>query len=73
MLSKLLCYMSIIICLYTPIYPQFFSHTNNVIYEALCFDAAQGRMNGAPNTNKVHIYKLSEVNQSNSYPSCKTK
>ena len=26
----------------------------NVIYEALCFDAAQGRMNGAPNETRTH-------------------
>ena len=25
-----------------------------VIYEALCFDAAQGRMNGAPNETQTH-------------------
>ena len=25
-----------------------------VIYEALCFDAAQGRMNGAPNETRTH-------------------
>ena len=26
----------------------------NVIYEALCFDAAQGRMNRAPNETRTH-------------------
>ena len=25
-----------------------------VIYEALCFDVAQGRMNGAPNETRTH-------------------
>ena len=25
-----------------------------VIYEALCFDAAQGRMNGTPNETRTH-------------------
>ena len=25
-----------------------------VIYEALCFDVAQGRMNGVPNDNQNH-------------------
>ena len=27
-----------------------------VIYKALCFDVAQGRMNGAPNETHVHAY-----------------
>ena len=26
----------------------------NVIYKALCFDVAQGRMNGAPNETRTH-------------------
>ena len=25
-----------------------------VIYEAICFDVAHGRMNGAPNENRTH-------------------
>ena len=27
---------------------------SSVIYEALCFDVAQGRLNGAPNENRTH-------------------
>ena len=27
-----------------------------VIYKALCFDVAQGRMNGAPNETKWQVY-----------------
>ena len=30
----------------------------NVIYEALCFDATQGRMNGAPNETRTHSYRF---------------
>ena len=26
----------------------------NVIYEAICFDAAQSQMNGAPNETRTH-------------------
>ena len=27
---------------------------HKVIYKALCFDVAQGRMNGAPNETRTH-------------------
>ena len=30
-----------------------------VIYKALCFDVAQGRMNGAPNETRTHSCRLS--------------
>ena len=30
-------------------------HTYIVIYEVLCFDVAQGRMNGAPNETRVGL------------------
>ena len=29
-----------------------------VIHEALCFDLAQGRMNGAPNESRTHSCRL---------------
>ncbi len=29
-----------------------------VIYKALCFDVAQGRMNGAPNETRIHTCRL---------------
>ena len=29
-----------------------------VIYEALCFDVAQGRMNGAPNETRTHACRF---------------
>ena len=29
-----------------------------IIYEALCFDVAQGRMNVAPNENQTHSSKF---------------
>ena len=29
-----------------------------VIYEALCFDVAQGRMNGAPNETRTHLCRF---------------
>ena len=29
-------------------------HHSLVIYKALCFDVAQGRMNGAPNETRTH-------------------
>ena len=29
-----------------------------VIYEALCFDVAQGRLNGAPNETRIHSYRF---------------
>ena len=32
-----------------------------VIYEALCFDAAQGRMDGAPNETRTHTCSLLTV------------
>ena len=32
---------------------------NIVIYEALCFDVAQGRMNGAPNETRTHSCRFS--------------
>ena len=31
---------------------------SNVIYEALCFDVAQGRLNGAPNETRTHSYRF---------------
>ena len=31
-----------------------YKHDIYVIYKALCFDVAQGRMNGAPNETRTH-------------------
>ena len=32
-----------------------------VIYKALCFDAAQGRMNGAPNEARTHSCRFASL------------
>ena len=32
-----------------------------VIYEALCFDVAQGRMNGAPNKTRTHLCRFASL------------
>ena len=32
-----------------------------VIYEALCFDVAQGRMNGAPNETRTHSCRFARL------------
>ena len=32
-----------------------------VIYEALCFDVAQGRMNGAPNETRTHLCRFASL------------
>ena len=32
-----------------------------VISEALCFDVAQGRMNGAPNETRTHSYRFASL------------
>ena len=32
-----------------------------VIYKALCFDVAQGRMNGAPNETRTHSYRFASL------------
>ena len=32
-----------------------------VIYEALCFDVAQGRMNGAPNETRTHSCRFATI------------
>ena len=34
---------------------------NVVIYEALCFDVAQGQMNGAPNETRTHSCRFSSL------------
>ena len=35
-------------------YTSWGTHNCYVIYKALCFDVAQGRMNGAPNETRTH-------------------
>ena len=47
-------YIYINIHIYTHIYIPLYI----VIYEALCFDVAQGRMNGAPNETRTHSYRF---------------
>ena len=32
-----------------------------VIYQALCFDVAQGRMNGAPNETRTHSCRFASL------------
>ena len=32
-----------------------------VIYKALCFDMAQGQMNGAPNENQTHSWRFASL------------
>ena len=32
-----------------------------VIYKALCFDVAQGRMNGAPNETRTHSCRFASL------------
>ena len=32
-----------------------------VIYEALCFDVAQGRMNGVPNETRTHSCRFASL------------
>ena len=32
-----------------------------VIYKALCFDMAQGRMNGAPNETRTHSCRFASL------------
>ena len=32
-----------------------------VIYEALCFDVAQGRMNGVPNETRTHLCRFASL------------
>ena len=32
-----------------------------VIYKALCFDVAQGRMNGAPNETRTHLCRFASL------------
>ena len=32
-----------------------------VIYEALCFDVAQGQMNGAPNETRTHSCRFASL------------
>ena len=32
-----------------------------VIYKALCFDVAQGRMNGAPNETRTHTCRFASL------------
>ena len=32
-----------------------------VIYKALCFDVAQGRINGAPNETRTHSCRLASL------------
>ena len=38
-----------------------------IIYEALCFDVVQGRMNGAPNETRTHTCKFTIVKLANHY------
>ena len=50
--------------MYTP------PHTD-VIYEALCFDVAQGRLNGAPNETRTHSCRFaSQACEPLHYPRC---
>ena len=35
-------------------FSMFLGYEYIVIFEALCFDVAQGRMNGAPNETRIH-------------------
>ena len=37
------------------------SHYDTVIYEALCFDVAQGRVNGAPNETRTHSCRFAST------------
>ena len=32
-----------------------------VIYKALCFDVAQGQMNGAPNETRTHLCRFASL------------
>ena len=34
---------------------------SKVIYKALCFDVAQGRMNGAPNETRTHSCRFASL------------
>ena len=46
----------IIICLHNYVVSSISNnlHTFIVIYKAVCFDVAQGRMSGAPNKTRTH-------------------
>ena len=44
--------MCICVCIYVYIV---------VIYEALCFDVAQGQMNGAPNETRTHSCRFASL------------
>ena len=37
------------------------AHLTVVIYEALCFDVAQGQMNGAPNETRTHSCRFTSL------------
>ena len=39
----------------------FYLTCGKIIYKALCFDMAQGRMNGAPNETRTHSCKFASL------------
>ena len=41
--------------------PQLVMSGSIVIYKALCFDVAQGQMNGAPNETRTHSYRFASL------------
>ena len=41
--------------------PTIYHNWKEVIYKALCFDVAQGRMNGAPNETRTHSCRFASL------------
>ena len=50
-------YIYIYILVYTYIYRYLYI----LIYKALCFDVAKGRMNGAPNETRTHSCRFASL------------
>ena len=42
-------------------YSKKHDEVNVAIYEALCFDVAQGQMNGAPNETRTHSCRFASL------------
>ena len=53
------CRLASLVC--KPLHHQRYPAKRIVIYEGLCFDVAQGRMNGAPNETRTHSGRFASL------------